>query len=83
MVIGMKYGKVRREDTESKERTYAKVGEFVREFEKLHPSSTCTGLLGYNLSDPDQLARAREQGVFKTHCPRYVHDAVEILERII
>jgi hypothetical protein len=42
-------------------------------------SVNCTDLIGHNLSDPKELAVAREKELFKTKCTRYVHDAGEIL----
>src|SRR5674536_144977 len=51
MVIGLRYGGIRADDVAAKEKTYAVVAEFLREFKMLHGSIACTDLLGYNLSD--------------------------------
>ena len=66
-----------------KEKTYEKAQEFVREFRRRNESLSCTKLLGYDLSDPKQLAAAREAGAFKTKCPKFVRDAGEILETLL
>jgi len=59
MVIGLRYGGARADDIAAKEKTYAVVSEFLREFKTRHGSVACTGLLGYNLSDPQQVAEAK------------------------
>jgi C_GCAxxG_C_C family probable redox protein len=52
MVIGLKYGKVKAEDEEAKERTYEIVREFVKRFKSLNGSIVCKDLLGYDLDKP-------------------------------
>jgi len=83
MVIGMKYGRTTPDDPESKERTYAKAREFITEFLRRNHSISCTTLLDCDLSDPKNLARARETGLLKAKCPGFVRDAAEILEKIL
>ena len=83
MVIGMKYGRTAVDDLAAKEKTYAVANEFLTEFLRRNHSLNCTDLIGHNLSDPNELAVAREKGLFKTRCTRYVHDAGEILEKIL
>ncbi|MDD1686984.1 C-GCAxxG-C-C family protein [Methanoregula sp.] len=83
MVIGMKYGRTELGDLASKEKTYEKAQEFIAEFRRRNESLSCTKLLGYDLSDPKQLAAAREAGAFKTKCPKFVRDAGEILETLL
>jgi hypothetical protein len=43
----------------------------------------CTELIGYDLSNPKQLADAREKKVFHTRCSKFVRDAGEILEILL
>jgi C_GCAxxG_C_C family probable redox protein len=83
MVIGMKYGRTEVDDLEAKKKTYAVANEFITEFLRRNHSVSCTDLIGHNLSDPKELAVAREKDLFKTKCTRYVHDAGEILEKIL
>lgn len=83
MVIGMKYGMTEADALEAKAKTYAVANEFITEFLRRNHSINCTDLLGHNLSDPKELAAAREQAIFRTKCPRYVHDAGEILEKLL
>lgn len=83
MVIGMKYGRVKTDDLPAKEKTYALVNEFMTEFLRRNHSVNCTELIGHNLSDPKELAAAREDNLFRTKCRKYVFDAGEILEKIL
>jgi C_GCAxxG_C_C family probable redox protein len=83
MVIGLKYGKVKRGDDAATEKTRAVVREFMEEFAARHGSVSCTDLLGYDLSDPESYETAKRSGLFITRCPELVRNAVEILERIL
>ncbi len=65
------------------EKTYELINEFNRQFKALHGSLNCTALTGYNLSKPEEAAKAREKGVFTTKCPVFVQDAVRITEGLL
>jgi C_GCAxxG_C_C family probable redox protein len=83
MVIGLQYGGISADDNAAKEKTYAVVGEFLREFETRNRSVTCTGLLGYNLSDPQHVAEAKKNKVVIARCPEFVRDAVKLVEKAV
>jgi C_GCAxxG_C_C family probable redox protein len=83
MVIGLHYGGIRADDAAVKEKTYAVVAEFLREFKTLHGSVACTNLLGYNLSDPQQFAEAKTHKVAMERCPTFVRDAVKLVEKVL
>jgi C_GCAxxG_C_C family probable redox protein len=83
MVIGMKYGRTDVGDLAAKDRTYALASRFMTEFLLRNHSVNCTDLVGYTLSDPKELASAREKNVFHTKCAKYVSDTAEILEKIL
>lgn len=83
MLIGLKYGKYRLEDTESKDITYRKVKEFIDDFSEKNGSVNCTVLVGFEISNEEELLKARESGAFKRVCPSLVRDAVEIVERYL
>jgi C_GCAxxG_C_C family probable redox protein len=84
MVIGLRYGSTKAEDLAAKDRTYAAVKKFLRQFAEYHNGETsCTGLLSYNLSDPAQFAAAKEQQVVQERCPVFVRDAVELVEKLV
>jgi C_GCAxxG_C_C family probable redox protein len=83
LVIGLKYGKVTAGDNAAKETTYAKVNHLVDEFRKRNGSVACTDLVGYNLSLPEEFAKAREKKAAATRCPKFIQDAAEILEECL
>lgn len=83
MVIGMKYGRTEIDDLASKERTYALAQQFIKEFRRRNHALGCTELIGHDLSDPSGLATARELGLFKAKCPKFVADAGDILETLL
>jgi C_GCAxxG_C_C family probable redox protein len=83
MVIGLRYGRIRADDTAAKEKTYAVVREFLREFKVRHGSVACTGLLGNNLSDPQQVLEVKKNKVVMARCPAFVRDAVKLVEKVV
>jgi C_GCAxxG_C_C family probable redox protein len=83
MAIGLKYGRTRPEDEEAKEKTYALVHDFIREFKARHGSIVCRELIGVDLGTAEGHKQAIESGVFENLCCQYVQDAVEILDRIL
>ncbi|MGA2120878.1 MAG: C-GCAxxG-C-C family protein [Methanoregula sp.] len=83
MVIGMKYGRTELDDPASKEKTYELGQQFIREFRRRDHAVNCTELIGYDLSNPKELADAREKKVFQTRCVKFVRDAGEILEILL
>jgi len=83
LAIGLKYGKTKQGDDAATEKTRALVWEFMQEFTKRHGSVNCTELLGYNLSNPDEYEKARNNKLFVTKCPELVGDATAILEKIL
>lgn len=82
MVIGMTAGLGSEKPQESKENVYRLVREFDRKFCEKNGSTLCIDLLGCDLSTPEGLAAAREKGLFTTLCPKFVKDAVEILDQM-
>jgi len=83
MVIGMKYGRTEVGDAAAKEKTYAVARAFVTEFLRREHATGCTDLIGLDLSDPKNLAIAREKNLFRSICSRYVRDAAEIFEKLL
>lgn len=83
LTISLKYGKSKVGDEAATEKTRALVREFIREFTARHGSINCTALLGYNLNNPEEFEKARDEKLFVTKCPELVRDAVEILERLL
>jgi len=83
MVIGLKHGKTRAKDDASKERTYALAQELFRRFRRRHGSLTCLGLLGHHIGTARGQKVLKQTRAHDVRCPRYVHDVIVILEKIL
>jgi C_GCAxxG_C_C family probable redox protein len=83
MVLGLKYGKVKAEDEPAKEKSYAMVKEFVKEFKAMNGSIVCRELLGCDMGTPEGMKYAKENRLASTKCPKYVRDAAGIVERLL
>ena len=83
MLIGLKYGKHKEGDNVSKEKTNKIANEYIKIFKKEYGSIICKDLLKYDLSIEEEAKIARESGLFKTLCPKFVKKSVEIIEEII
>jgi C_GCAxxG_C_C family probable redox protein len=83
MVIGLQYGSALNSDDAARSFTYQRVHELIHRFKEIHASIQCTDLLGYNLSDPQQLQTVRERGLFIQLCPIFVRDAAQILVEML
>jgi C_GCAxxG_C_C family probable redox protein len=80
MVIGLRpYDQVTNPERK-KEMTYLLVKDFVGRFANINRSVKCTELLRFNLSKPEEFQAARDQNIFSSSCPKFVSDAVLILE---
>ena len=83
MVIGLKHGRTRLEDQESKETTYKLVQEFVSRFKARNGSILCKELLGCDLGTAEGMKAALEKNLIHTRCPKFVKDSAEILEEML
>jgi C_GCAxxG_C_C family probable redox protein len=83
MVLSLKYGTADIHDNEAKERIYGLVREFARRFENRNGSIVCRELLGCDISKPEGIINAKENGLFTSVCPKMVKEAAEILDEMI
>ena len=83
MVIGMKYGKTRDDDSKADSETFRRMDQFVEEFKKRHQHLDCSSLLETDMSSKSGILFAKLKGHFSKRCPRFVESAAEILEEII
>lgn len=83
MVIGLKYGKSKAEDNQAREKAYELVKNFADRFKERNNSIVCRDLLGCDIGTPEGMKLAKEKGLTATLCPKFVGDAVEILEEMI
>lgn len=83
IILGLKYGATRSDDSKAKEETYAQVREFVQRFIDREGSSVCKELLECDISTPEGYAQAKEQKLFSTRCKELVRSAAEVLEEML
>lgn len=83
MVIGLKYGHSREGDERQKQIMSEKMAEFRARFAQKYPCCICRELLGYDISQPEQMQQVLEQGRLFDFCPGVVADTIEILEQIL
>ncbi len=83
MVLGLKYGNMRAEDNESKQRTQKLIREFAEKFKSRNGSIDCKDILGYDISTPQGLRTVKEEGLFSRLCPGFVQYAAEILQEML
>ncbi len=83
MVLGMKFGSTTAGDLKARENAYAVVREFVHRFKGRNVSTLCRELLDCDISTPEGMKRAKEEGLIKQTCPKFVKDAAEILDQLL
>ncbi|MGB9596654.1 MAG: C-GCAxxG-C-C family protein [Candidatus Poribacteria bacterium] len=83
MVIGLKYGRTKKEDTKARDETYGLANEFINRFKERNNSIICNELLGCDISTIDGLEIAKRKRSEPNFCPKFVKSAVEILEEIL
>jgi C_GCAxxG_C_C family probable redox protein len=83
MVLGLKYGHTSADDQDSKERAYQGVEQFISLFQERNGSIRCNELLDCDISTPEGLQSAYDSQLFITRCPKFVGDAMEILDQIM
>jgi C_GCAxxG_C_C family probable redox protein len=84
LVLGLKHGRTVPAfgDVEKEKELFDRIRRFVEEFRKRHGALTCRELLGVDVFTKEGLADGRQRGLFRERCPRYVRDAITILESV-
>jgi C_GCAxxG_C_C family probable redox protein len=83
MVLGLKFGPKNQSEGDAKAKASAFCNEFIREFTRRHGAVSCTALLGYNLSVPEERKEASEKRVYATVCVEVVRNAGMLLEEFL
>jgi len=78
MAIGLKHG-TNKPILEEKEKAYKLAQKFYEQFVKACGSPFCRELIGYDLTDPEELERVRKLNVRDEKCSYFVKKTVEIL----
>lgn len=81
MAIGVKYG-TNKPSVEERLNAYKLAQKLYKKFEASYGSVLCRELIGYNLSVPKELKKAREAKVFEEKCTEFVKRVVETLIEI-
>ncbi|MEM3442694.1 MAG: C-GCAxxG-C-C family protein [Candidatus Bathyarchaeia archaeon] len=81
MALGIKYG-TNEPSLNDRLKAYELAHKFYKQFEKNHGSVLCRDLIGFDLSDKNELEKARATKVFEVKCVKFVEGAVEILLRL-
>lgn len=79
-VVGIKAGHQGPDDMEQRTLMMTKRSEFITLWKEKRHSCMCRELLGYDVSDPEELAIILEKGLMFDLCPELVMDAVSILD---
>lgn len=66
-----------------KERIYQLTRDFMHQFERQHGTVLCRDLLGFDISTPEGLQAARDNGAFGRVCPSVVAWTARALERCL
>jgi len=83
MVLGLEFGSISSHEKDKKNNTYDKVKQISKEFESIHGSCECRGLLACDISTQAGQKQAREQHLHEKKCPKFVESVVVILDSMI
>jgi C_GCAxxG_C_C family probable redox protein len=70
-------------DRQAKDRMYALAREFMRRFREQYGALACKALIGVDLSTPEGVEKARQQGVFTNLCSRFISGAIKIAAEML
>ena len=76
MAAGIKSGS-NEAGEEKNVKAYTIANELYKKFEQQHGSVLCRELIKYDLTKPEQVVKARQEGVFEKVCVKLVKTAVE------
>ncbi|OBR90619.1 putative redox-active protein (C_GCAxxG_C_C) [Clostridium ragsdalei P11] len=83
MALGLKYGNIKADDKAAKEKTYDVTRDFCEKFKEINGSIICRELMGVDFAHKENRMVAREKGLFKEKCPKYIKDAINIVETML
>ena len=83
IAIGLRYGHSESGDKETKAILLEKVSEFQKRFTQRCGSTICRELCGFDFSKEGELQKAAESGRLIEDCPRFVQEALAVLDEIL
>ncbi len=78
MALGMGYG-TNNPSQEERAQCYELAHELYTKFAQRYETVFCNELIGYDLSKPEELDKARSEKIFEKKCPDFVRTVVQIL----
>ncbi len=75
MAVGVKYGS-NDAGREKQAKAYAYANKLYKQFEKQHGTVYCRDLIKYDLSNPEEAAKARQEKVFEKVCVNLLKDGI-------
>jgi C_GCAxxG_C_C family probable redox protein len=81
--IGLQIGHTSGSEATEKAHCAEVTRKFLSAFEKLHGSINCSDLLGYNMSIPGEMEKAKAAGKFQTVCTKLVESSSELVDKIL
>jgi C_GCAxxG_C_C family probable redox protein len=82
MAIGVKHG-TNEPSYEKRQKAYTVASKFYKRFEREHGSVCCRELTGYDLTNPEEIEKARDARVFETKCTDIVKSVVVALTEVV
>jgi C_GCAxxG_C_C family probable redox protein len=76
MAVGIKYAP-NETGAEKRAEAYANASALYRQFEKQHGTVFCRNLIKYDLSNPQEAAKARQKKAFEKVCNKLIKSAIE------
>jgi C_GCAxxG_C_C family probable redox protein len=83
MVIGAHASEQYADNKDKKEKSYALIQEFDRQFTRIHGSIKCSTLLKIDLRTPEGQRAFKENNLGETICEKCIADAVSIVESLL
>lgn len=83
MALGLKYGQSEIEDLESRKKANDISVEMLERFKGENGSYICRDLLGYDISNEDDIEIIKEKELFTKFCPKMVESATKIAEKLM
>jgi C_GCAxxG_C_C family probable redox protein len=78
MSIGLRYG-TNEPSAQKRLDAYDRARKLCQQFQMKHGSILCRELIGYDLSKPEELEKARQAKVLEEKCEKYVQSVIEML----
>ncbi|MDI6754583.1 MAG: C-GCAxxG-C-C family protein [Thermodesulfobacteriota bacterium] len=82
MGLGFCFGSTKGEEKENREKTYAKVQEMIREFEKDFNTIQCKELIQLNLLDPADRKKFQEMNM-RQRCAQFVAKCADSSRKLV